>query len=155
MESISAALGTEFNHVPYKGTPLSVTGFLSGDVTFVLGTFAPTSAQVKAGKGKYLGVTSLKRTPLAPDVPAVSETIAGFDYSSEVGLLAPAGTPAPIIQKLWAAAVASLKDPDNVPKLRTMGADPVGSTPQAYAENLRLNREKFAAAVERSGAKAE
>jgi tripartite-type tricarboxylate transporter receptor subunit TctC len=155
MESFKSAARFDMTHVPYKGAALVITGFLAGDVSIAVATYGAVAPQVAAGKGKLLAATTLKRTPLAPDVPTISEIVPGFDYSSEIGIMAPAGTSPEIVARLSKVILAALREPENVKKLAAMGADVVGSGPVEYAENLRRNREKFATAVKLSGAKVE
>lgn len=155
MESMKSALKLDMVHVPYKGASLVVSGFLAGDVSIAVATLGALTPHVSAGKGHLLGATTLTRTPLAPDVSTVSELVPGFDFSSEIGIIAPAGTPADIVARLSRVIVSAVKEPENVKKLAVMGADVVASTPLEYAENLRRTREKFAVAVKLSGAKVE
>jgi tripartite-type tricarboxylate transporter receptor subunit TctC len=155
MESLKSSMRFNMTHVPYKGAALVMSGFLAGDVSVAVATFGAVAPHASAGKGKILAVTTRKRTPLAPDVPTVSEVVPDFDFSSEIGIMAPAGTPAEIIARLSKIIATALRDPDNVKKLDSMGADVVASSPAEYAENLRRSREKFSAAVKLSGAKVE
>jgi tripartite-type tricarboxylate transporter receptor subunit TctC len=155
MESLKSSMRFNMTHVPYKGAALVMSGFLAGDVSVAVATFGAVAPHASAGKGKILAVTTRKRTPLAPDVPTVSEVVPDFDFSSEIGIMAPAGTPAEIIARLSKIIATALRDPDNVKKLASMGADVVASSPAEYAENLRRSREKFSAAVKLSGAKVE
>ena len=87
MESFKGALGLNIVHVPYKGSGQSTPAFIGGDVTMLVTALAAIGPHVKAGKAKLLAVSSLARSPQEPDVPAVSESVAGFDFTSEIGLL--------------------------------------------------------------------
>ncbi|MCX7151153.1 MAG: tripartite tricarboxylate transporter substrate-binding protein, partial [Proteobacteria bacterium] len=153
MESFKGALGIDIVHVPYKGSGQSVPAFIGGELTMLVTALAAVGPHVKAGKAKLIAVTSLARSPLAPEVPAVSETIPGYDCVSEIGLLAPAGTPRPVIAKLAAEVAKAVKHPDTVQRLTTLGAVPVGNTPEAYGEMMKRNLERYAKAVKDSGAK--
>jgi len=153
MESFKGALGIDIVHVPYKGSGQSVPAFIGGELTMLVTALAAVGPHVKAGKAKLIAVTSLARSPLAPEVPAVSETIPGYDFVSEIGLLAPAGTPRPVIAKLAAEVAKAVKHPDTVQRLTTLGAVPVGNTPEAYGEMMKRNLERYAKAVKDSGAK--
>lgn len=155
MESLRRGMNFDITHVPYKGASQVVAGFLAGDVPVAMATYGALAPHEKTGKGKFLAVTTLNRTPLAPDVPTVSEVIPEFNFSSEIGLMAPAGTPPEIISKLSALVIKALREPENKAKLASMGADVVASTPEAYESTLKRNREIFAEAVRLSGAKAE
>ena len=153
MESFKGALGIDIVHVPYKGSGQSVPAFIGGELTMLVTALAAVGPHVKAGKAKLIAVTSLARSPLAPEGPAVSETIPGYDFVSEIGLLAPAGTPRPVIAKLAAEVAKAVKHPDTVQRLTTLGAVPVGNTPEAYGEMMKRNLERYAKAVKDSGAK--
>ena len=153
MESFKVALGLDIVHVPYKGSGQSVPAFIGGELTMLVTALAAVGPHVKAGKAKLIAVTSLARSPLAPEVPAVSESLPGYDFTSEIGLLAPAGTPRPIIARLAAEVAKAVRHPDTVQRLTALGAVPVGNTPEAYAENLKRNLERYAKAVKDSGAK--
>lgn len=154
MESIKAALGLDIVHVPYKGAGQSVPAFLAGDVPIVLTQLPALGAHVQSGRAKLLATTSGARSVQTPDVPAVSEFIPGYDFTVEIGLLAPAGTPAAVIARLSAEASKAMKRPDTVARLTALGFDPVGSTPEAFTAHIRGSLERFAAAVKLSGAKA-
>lgn len=155
MESLKVATGTDILHVPYKGTGQSVPAFIAGDVAVLVSTLAAVEPFVRAGKAKLLAGTPAKRTSRTPDVPAIAEFIAGFNFAGEIGVVAPAGTPAAIVAKLAAEIQKATRHPDVVKRLGDLGAIPVGSTPEAYAESLRGSLEVFAKAVRVSGLKPE
>jgi len=100
-------------------------------------------------------VTSLKSFSKMPKVPPVSEFINGYDYPSEVGFLAPAGTPKEIIAKLNNEINKAIKEPEIIERMEQLGSDPLGTTPEGYAENLKANLVKYQKAIKISGAKAE
>lgn len=154
-ETIKAALGINLMHVPYKGTPQSVPALLSGEVQMALSSLPTLLAHVKAEKVKLLAVTSASRAPQTPDVPAVSEFIPGYDFTSALGLLAPAGTPTAVVSKLAGEVAKAMKRPESAERLTPLGMDPIGSTPEAYAEVIRRDLKKYATAVKLSGAKAD
>src|SRR5437868_9871643 len=109
---LRSAAGFKTLDVPYKGVPLAITDVLGGQVAFTFGDFAVSMPQIRGGKMKGLGVTSSSRTPLAPEIPAIAETFQGFETRIWYGLVAPAGTPAPIVAKLHDVVAASLAKPD-------------------------------------------
>ena len=155
MESFKASLGLDIVHVPYKGSGQSTPAFIGGDLSMLVTAIAAIGPHVKAGKARLIAVTSSARSPLAPDVPAVSETIPGYDFVSEIGLLAPAGTPQPVIAKLAAEVAKAVRHPDVVQRLTALGAVPVGNTPEAYGEMMKRNLVRYAKAVKDSGARAD
>jgi tripartite-type tricarboxylate transporter receptor subunit TctC len=112
-------------------------------------------SHVRAGKMRALGVTSLKRSAGGPDIPAIAEGLAGFELPSWFGLLAPAGTPQPIIDRWHQAMVRVLAIPEVRDQLIAQGADPVGSTPDQFARQIREELKLWAKLIKQSGIKAE
>ena len=155
MESFKAHHGLDVIHVPYKGSGQSVPAFVAGEVSMTLAALPALGAHIKAGKGRLIAVFGATRSPQAPEVPAVGESIEGFDFTAEIGMLAPAGTPAPIVARLSTEIARAIRHPDNQARLAALGADAVGSTPEAYAEAIRRNLPRYAKAVKVSGAKAD
>ena len=155
MESLKAELGLDISHVPYKGSGQSVPGFMAGDVQVLAGAYPALRPAIDSNKATLLAVTSLKRFSHQKEVPAVSEFVKGFDFPSEVGFLAPAGTPSDIIRKLADEINKILKEPETLKRLEGLGSDAVGTTPDEYQANLKANLAKFQKAVKISGAKAE
>jgi tripartite-type tricarboxylate transporter receptor subunit TctC len=155
MESINAGSAIQILHVPYKGSGQSVPAFLGGEVQVVVSALPALGPHVRAGKVKLLAVTAPHRFYQAPEVPSVAEFLPGYDFASEIGFLAPAGTPPALVSKLSAEIVKALKHPDVQSRLAAVGSESVGTTPQAYTENIRRNLEKYSTAVRISGAKAD
>jgi tripartite-type tricarboxylate transporter receptor subunit TctC len=155
MESFRTAASLNIVHVPYKGSGQSTSGFLSGQVPILVSGLSAIAPHVKSGKGKLVAITSGRRSGQTPDVPSVSEMVSGFDFSSEFGILATAGTPPEIVTKLSNEIAKALKAPGTMDRLGPMGMEAVGSSPAEYAENIRRNLERFAQAVKISGAKAD
>jgi tripartite-type tricarboxylate transporter receptor subunit TctC len=102
---------------------------------------------------RALGITSLKRSSLAPDLPTIAETVPGYEWSGWYGLAAPAGTPREIIAKLNAEQLRALKTAEFQERLSGLGADPLGTTPQEYALHIRTQVEKMRHAIKVSGAR--
>ena len=102
---------------------------------------------------RALGVTSLKRTSLAPDVPTISEFVPGYEWTGWYGLVAPRGTPREIITKLYNEQLNALKTAEFQERLTSIGADPIGTTPEEYAAHIRRQVEKMRVAIKVSGAK--
>lgn len=155
MESFRTAADVSLVHVPYKGSGQSTSGFLSGQVPILVSGLSAIAPHVKSGKGKLIAVTSARRSGQTPDVPSISELVPSFDFSSEFGILATAGTPPEILAKLAGEIAKALKAPGTMDRLGPMGMEAVGSSPAEYAQNIRQNLERFARAVKISGAKAD
>ena len=147
--------GVNLVHVPYKGATPALTDTMGGQVQLTLFVAPIAMPMVKAGKLRALGVTTAKRTPLAPDVPAIAETLPGYEWSGWYGLVAPAGTPRDIVAKLNAVQVNALKTPEFSERLFGMGTNIVGSTPQEYAAHIRREVVKMREAIKLSGARAD
>jgi tripartite-type tricarboxylate transporter receptor subunit TctC len=111
--------------VPYKGIPATITDVIGGSLDATLVDLANAMAQAKAGRLVPIAVTSIKRNPLVPDWPAVSETLPGFDFPSWVGLVGPAGMPKELVDKLNAAVAQALRHPDVAARLSTIGMTPM------------------------------
>jgi tripartite-type tricarboxylate transporter receptor subunit TctC len=153
MESVKAALGLDIVHVPYKGSGQAVPAFIGGEVSLVVSAYTALAGHVKSGKARFVAVTSSQRITQAPEATPVAELVPGFNFSSELGVSYPAGTPAPIVSKLSAEIGKALNHPEIKDRLNTMGFVIIASTPQAYAENIRNNMVTFEKAVKISGAK--
>lgn len=156
MESLKAALGLDFVHVPYKGTGQMVPALVGGQVAIGFASLPSIASHIKAGRVKLLAINVLQRSPRAPEVPTIAELgVPGFDYPGHNGLVAPAGTPAAIIARLSAETARAVRHPDTVQRFNDIGLDPVGSTPEAFAAQMRADIEKYARAVKMSGARAD
>jgi tripartite-type tricarboxylate transporter receptor subunit TctC len=143
-------------HVPYKGTGPALTDLLGGQINMMVSTFASALPHVKSGRMRALGVTTVKRSPAAPDVPTLIEGgVAGYDYSTWYGLLAPAGTPKPIIEMLNASNRKVLARDDIKQKLESQGVDPIVNTPAEFSTYMKSETEKWGKVVKATGAKAE
>jgi tripartite-type tricarboxylate transporter receptor subunit TctC len=155
-EALKAGFGIDIVHVPYKGTGQSVPALLGGQVALLYSALPSIAGHLKDGKVKMLAISTLKRSPQTPDVPTVEESgIPGYDIVAEIGLLAPANTPREVINRLSAESAKAVKQPDVVQRFATLGIDPVGSTPEAYAAINKADYEKYAKLVKTSGAKIE
>lgn len=152
-ELLKRALGGDMQHVPYKGSNPMLTDLIGGRLNVGIDNLPSALAQVRAGTLKALAITSLKRSPLAPDVPAVSETLPGFQVVAWQGLFAPAGTPEAIIDRLSVEVRAVLADPDISAKLREMGTYPVGNSRQDFSAFVIAETQRWADIVKTSGIK--
>ena len=154
MELFKLLAGVNMTHVPYKGVAQSVPAVISGDVAVILAALPSVLPHVKTGKVHLLGVGTAKRTPIMPDVPTIAEAgVPGYEIKVEIGFVAPAGTPRDVIAKLNSEIVKVLATPDIVQRLSTLGIDPVGSTPEQYAEIIRADMRSYGKLVKDSGAR--
>ena len=147
--------GIKFTHVPYKGSPQALADTISGQVQLTFFVAPVVLPLMKTGKVRALGVTSLKRSPVAPDMPPIAETVPGYEWVGWYGLVAPARTPREIIGRLNEAQLKALKGPELQKRLVDLGVSPLGSTPQEYGAHLRAEIEKMRAAIKLSGARPE
>jgi tripartite-type tricarboxylate transporter receptor subunit TctC len=146
----------KLTHVPYKGTGPALTDLMGGHVSVFFSSLPSAIPLIQAGKVRALAVTGLKRSAALPDVPTAAESaVPGYEAVLHYGIVAPAGTPKPIIAKLNAALREAVASPEVHDKLATEGAEPLGSTPEQYAQDIDREEIKWAAVVKRSGAKAE
>jgi tripartite-type tricarboxylate transporter receptor subunit TctC len=143
--------GVDMVHVPYKGSAPAVADLVAGHVKVMFDNLASSWPQVKEGTLRALGVTSLQRDPLAPGVPAVAETLPGYDATSWAGLLAPAKTPPEIVEKLSAAVQRAIKQPDIVSKFQAIGSTPVGDSSEHFAKFIKDDIAKWRDVVEKAG----
>jgi len=141
-------------HVAYKGAAPALQDVIAGHVQMMFATSASVIGHIKSGALRPLAVTTLKRTPLLPDVATIDELgIKGFDATTWHGLVAPAGTPKEIISALHAATVEALKDSEVRQQLENLGVDVVGGTPEEFAAYIKSETPKWTAVVKASGAK--
>ena len=127
--TLNKLAGIELLTVPYKGIPATITDVIGGTLDATLVDLANAMAQAKAGTLRPIAVTSVKRNPLVPDWPAVSETLPGYDFPSWLALVGPPGMPADAVQRLNTAANNALKQPEVLEKLATIGMAPMVMTP--------------------------
>jgi tripartite-type tricarboxylate transporter receptor subunit TctC len=147
--------GTEMVHVPYRGSGPLITDLVAGQISLAFDNMPTALAQVKAGRLKALGVTSKERSALIPNVPAIGEIVPGFEVMSWQGLFAPAGTPAPILERLSMEVQQIMRAPDMVARLLDMGATAEGTTRANFAALVKEETVRWAAVVRASGARAE
>ena len=140
-------------HIPYNGGAPSQLAMLSGTVDYTLDNLATSGANIRAGKVTPLAVTTPKRSPLLPDVPAIAETYPGFEIDTWWGLIAPAGTPKDVVAKLNAAYVSALESPDVKARFAGMMAEPVPTTPEQFADLIKREYTRYEGVVKASGAK--
>jgi tripartite-type tricarboxylate transporter receptor subunit TctC len=148
MELLLMSQKVEVLHVPYKGTGPSLTALLGGEISAMLSTFASAMPHVKSGRLRAFAVTSAQRASVLPEVPTFAESgVPGYEYTTRYGMLAPAGTPRAIIEKLNQATVGVLNTHETRQKYMANGIDPMPSTSAAYAAYLKSEIEKWSKVI--------
>lgn len=137
LEMLAARADVKMTHVPFKGTPQIMPAVASGDVAFTISALAPLLPHVQSGKIRLVAVASAERSTVAPDVPAVSEELSGYAMGDLIGLLAPAGTPAAVIERLNAELSAVAQSQDVVQRLAGLGLDSAVLDPEAYRARIQ------------------
>jgi tripartite-type tricarboxylate transporter receptor subunit TctC len=141
----------DFIDVPYKGLPQAITDVLGGQVSFTFADLANALAQVKGGKLRGIAVTSQKRSPLAPEVPAIAEELPGYELIAWFALVAPAGTPAPIVARLHEVTAGSLAKPEVKARFDALGTDVAPMNPSALGGFIRSEIAKWATMAKEAG----
>lgn len=152
-EMLAMMANIEMTHIPYKGSSAAMFDVVAGNTQLMILTLITSLPQVRAGKLRAIGITSAKRSPVVPDVPTIGETVPGYEVEVSYFLIAPAGTPAEIIQRLHAESAKALKQPDVTERLARDGARPIGNTPEQTASVIDSEIVKWGKAVKASGAK--
>ena len=139
-------------HVPYRGTGPAMTELIGGQIDFMFAAIIPVQPHVRSGRLRALAVSSLKRAISAPDVPTVAEAgLPGFEYVGWYGVLAPAGTPQTIVDRLHAEFVRIVRAPDMRERLLADGAEAVGNTPAEFAVYLKAELERWTRIIKEAG----
>jgi tripartite-type tricarboxylate transporter receptor subunit TctC len=147
--------GLQVTHVPYKGTAPALADLLGGQVDLMFDNLGVSLPHVKSGKLKALAVASSKRFRGLPDVPALAETLPGFEAVAWFGIVGPPKTPAAIAEKVAAGVTEALRNPDVQRRLNELSADPLGLTPAETAAFMKLETERWGAVVRAAGVKVE
>ena len=154
-EMFQRAAGIQMIHVPYKGIPPAVTDVIGGRVAMLFTTTISAAPHIKSGKLRAVALTSAKRQAAMPDVPTIGETIPGYRAEAFQGMVAPAGVPRPILDKLAAEVARIVQLPEVAARFQLDGADPVGSTPREFTTFLRAEMQKWSKVIKDAGIKAE
>ncbi len=154
-ELLKMMTGTQMAHVPYKSSAEVMTATISGETQLAFDNLSSVVQHVEEGRLRLLGVTSKERSFLKPDVPAINEALPGFEATSWTGFYAPAGTPRDIVLRLSQETQKAVRQPDVIERLRSLGATPVGNTPEEFAAFMAAETKKWADVVKASGAKVE
>ena len=152
-EMFKARSGIFAVHIPYNGGNPAQLALLGAQVDFNFDNLATASSNIKAGKLKALAVTTTQRSALLPDIPAVAETLKGFEIDTWWGLVAPAGTPKDVVMKLNQAFVAALSSPEAKTRFAALMAEPVASTPEQFGAFMKSELAKYEKVVKASGAR--
>ncbi len=156
MELLKTAAGLQITHVPYKGAAAAITGLIGGDINMMFESGPAVIPHVKSGKLKVIAVGTKARSVVLPEVPTVAESgLPGFAAVAWAALLAPTGTPRPIILKMNAELNAVLAKPAIKEKLISLGAEPVETSPEQAVTFIKNELELWASAIKTSGAKAD
>ncbi len=154
-ELLNDMAGIDMQHVPYKGSGQAISDLVGGHIKVMISGMASTLPHVRSGKLVGIVTTGLKRTPATPDIPTIAETYSGFESSSWFGVLAPAGTPRPIINRLNTEVHKSLQDPAVAKRLAGVGFEITYGTPEQFSAYIQSEIKKWARVVKISGAKPE
>lgn len=153
MEAVQSGLGLKLNHIPYKGSGESVTALRAGHISLVFASFAGLSPAIKSNQAKLLAVNSLKRSAQAPDVPAISETIPGFDLPVSQSLYARTGTPVAFAERIARDLAEVVKEPAIVERFATMGIEAAVAGPAEVQRVIKAEGEQIQKIVTAAGLK--
>jgi tripartite-type tricarboxylate transporter receptor subunit TctC len=156
MEMLKSAAGLYIVHIPYNGNGPAGTAVIAGQVEILFGSLPAVLPHAKSGRVRPIAVGTPKRSPSLPEVPTVAESgFPGFDASLWLSVMAPAGTPAPVVDRLHKEIVAAIASPDAADALGKAGAEPITSTPAELAAMVKDGIEKYSKVVKQAGVKPE
>jgi tripartite-type tricarboxylate transporter receptor subunit TctC len=154
-EMFMALTGCKMQHVPYRGAAPAITDMLGGQVQVIFDNMPSIIQHIRSGSLRAIGVTTAERSPQLPDVPAIGETVKGYEASALFGMGAPKNTPKEIIAKLNGEINTLMKEPDMTKRLVELGGEPRVQTPEAFGEEIKAETEKWKKVVEFAGLKIE
>jgi tripartite-type tricarboxylate transporter receptor subunit TctC len=154
MELLKSVAGFDAVHVPFNGSPPAVTATIQGETQMMFAVMQPLQAQIKAGRLRAIAVTTAKRFPLLPELPAIAESgYPGFEALAWNGVLVPAGTPKSIVARLNSEFNAILRDPDVLQKMHAQGFDLIGGSPEDFGALIKGESDKWAPVIRAVGLK--
>jgi len=153
MEALKAALKLDITHVPFKGTGESVPALLGGHVEAAFSAYPSLSGAIATHRVTLLATNAARRSPQAPELPPIADYVPGFDLAPIIGIVARAGTPQAIVDKIAAEAIATVQEPDVIRALAVVGVEAVGLGPAAYAKALKDETARVADVVRIAGIK--
>jgi tripartite-type tricarboxylate transporter receptor subunit TctC len=155
-ELLKMMTGTDLVHVPYKGAGPMLADLIGGQVQIGFDNLPSSMSHIRSGKVRAIAVTTSVRWPGAPEIPTVAESgVPGYEVSGWFGLLAPAGTPTPVVDALYKAVSDMLKQADVQKQMLELGAAPIGNSPDAFGRQIAGEVEKWKKVVAATGVKAE
>lgn len=154
-ELFKSTAGVKAAHVPYKGSAPALMDLLGGQVDMMFVDLGSALQHIRTGKVRAIAIASDKRNPFLPHVPIISDVLPDFVFTSWFGMVAPAGTPPAVANKLSVAIAEALKQPDVTPRLQELSIEVIGSTPAQMGQVMKRDRERWGNVVRASGATAE
>ncbi|MCX7135838.1 MAG: tripartite tricarboxylate transporter substrate binding protein, partial [Proteobacteria bacterium] len=155
-ELFNSMAGVRMTHIPYKGAAPAVVDLMAGHVSLMFDNMSSALPNIKATRVRALAVTTLKRSPLLPQLPTISDAgLRGFDIATWFGIFAPAGAPPDIVARLNGEIVRILHTPEMKERLALLGAEPIGNKPDEFAAFVRAEIPKYAKVIQASGASAD
>jgi tripartite-type tricarboxylate transporter receptor subunit TctC len=154
-EIFASVAGVKLAHVPYKGPPQALADLAGGQIQLTFASITSGLPLARAGKIRVLGVTSLTRSRVVPDIPTVAETLPGLELIGWYGVVAPKRTPAVIVDRLSRAIAEALRSPDVKERLMSDGSETVGSTPAVFEQHMRSEVTRFRKVIREAGIRRE
>ena len=155
MEAFNAALGLQMNHIPYKGSSETIGAILGGHIDILFAAYAGLRPAAESKKVAILASNGPKRSPQAPDVPAIAELSPGFDLAVIQGITTRVGAPRAAVEKIAAEMAEIVKEPEIISQFNTAGIEPIGAGPEEYRAALNAEAERMAKIAEKAGLKAQ
>nr|WP_078201374.1 tripartite tricarboxylate transporter substrate binding protein [Cupriavidus necator] len=155
-ELFKTMAGVNMTHIPYKGSSPALTDLVGGQVQVMFDAYASSSPFIKSGNIRALSVTTARRSATLPDLPTVAESgLPGYEAMPWLGLVAPAGTPPEVVQRIYTATQAVLKEPALIEQFKSLGLDIIGNSPSQFAAFIKQDTVKWAKVAKASGAQAD